>query len=198
MIASLIPKRYRFLGLDLYKSLDRLLHEGLTVPVLVLPLKLVVISVVIFGHRVAQELSPGISGPVMRMRSNPASCMLQPAAVGAPAPPAISMAMAMAMRRPKPEVLVGIAALLITAAAAPGLAFSCEEQLARHSMYGSYFDDAAPGSWSNLSLAYVPAHGNAIAELSQSTFKRPLIPSRTSGLSTLAVTARRSHTSHHS
>ena len=64
LIASLIPKRYRFLGLDLYKSLDRLLYEGLTVPVLVLPLKLVVISVVIFGHRVAQELSPGISGPV--------------------------------------------------------------------------------------------------------------------------------------
>ena len=64
MIASLIPKRYRFLGLDLYKSLDRLLYEGLTVPVLVLPLKLVVISVVIFGHRDAQELSPGISGPV--------------------------------------------------------------------------------------------------------------------------------------
>ena len=64
MIASLIPKRYRFLGLDLYKSLDRLLYEGLTVPVLVLPLKLVVISVVIFGHRDTQELSPGISGPV--------------------------------------------------------------------------------------------------------------------------------------
>ena len=61
MIASWIPKRYRFLGLDLYKSLDRLLYEGLTVPVLVLPLKLVVISVVIFGHRDAQELSPGIS-----------------------------------------------------------------------------------------------------------------------------------------
>ena len=51
MIASLIPKRYRFLGLDLYKSLDRLLYEGLTAPVLVLQLKLVVISVVIFGHR---------------------------------------------------------------------------------------------------------------------------------------------------
>ena len=64
LIASLIPKRYRFLGLDLYKSLDRLLYEGLTVPVLVLPLKLVVISVVIFGHRDTQELSPGISGPV--------------------------------------------------------------------------------------------------------------------------------------
>ena len=64
MIASLIPKRYRFLGLDLYKSLDRLLYEGLTVPVLVLPLKLVVISVVIFGHRDTQELSPGISGLV--------------------------------------------------------------------------------------------------------------------------------------
>ena len=64
LIASLIPKRYRFLGLDLYKSLDRLLYEGLTVPVLVLPLKLVVISVVIFGHRVAQEPSPAISGPV--------------------------------------------------------------------------------------------------------------------------------------
>ena len=64
MIASLVLKRYRFLGLDLYKSLDRLLYEGLTVPVLVLPLKLVVISVVIFGHRDTQELSPGISGPV--------------------------------------------------------------------------------------------------------------------------------------
>ena len=48
----------------MYKSLDRLLYEGLTVPVLVLPLKLVVISVVIFGHRDTQELSPGISGPV--------------------------------------------------------------------------------------------------------------------------------------
>ena len=71
MIASLIPKRYRFLGLDLYKSLDRLLYEGLTVPVLVLPLKLVVISVVIFGHRDTQELSPGISGPVRGSARDP-------------------------------------------------------------------------------------------------------------------------------
>ena len=66
---------YRFLGLDLYKSLDRLLYEGLTVPVLVLPLKLVVISVVIFGHRDTQELSPGISGPVQVQ--DPTNCCRQ-------------------------------------------------------------------------------------------------------------------------